>query len=60
MRRLGTWGLLPGWGLLYANPQKVLESPAWPGGPLRSQAGLGGRRCAAARTDVSSLRARLS
>lgn len=29
--RLGAWGPLPGWGLLYVNPQKVLEFPSLAG-----------------------------
>lgn len=40
----GGWRPLPGWGLLYVNPQKVLEFPSLAGlGPLRNQAGLGWR-----------------
>ena len=31
--RLGAWGPLPGWGLLYVNPQKVLEFPLLKGHP---------------------------
>ena len=33
--RLGAWGPLPGWGLLYVNPQKVLEFPSLAGCPLQ-------------------------